>query len=151
MGLIKGIQIRPLESVQGGMSEFYNLQSSDETMVVKVPAHTIDDLFVHRNQTDQLLVVRGSFVLVILYNRQYQYIPLSTCVPQVVTIPPGILHGSINLSNEDCLLVNALLRHGEPQPKDYQPVTKPFPYDIQQAQLSLQNLEARASESLVKG
>ncbi len=108
MGLIKGIQIRPLESVQGGMAEFYNLQSSDETMVVKVPAHTVDDLFIHRNQTDQLLVVRGSFVLVILYNRQYQYIPLSTREPQVVTIPPGILHGSINLSNEDCLLVNAL-------------------------------------------
>ena len=151
MGLIKGIQIRPLESVQGGMSEFYNLQSSDETMVVKVPAHTIDDLFVHRNQTDQLLVVRGSFVLVILYNRQYQYIPLCTRVPQVVTIPPGILHGPINLSNEDCLMVNALLRHGDPHPKDYQPVKKPFPYDIQQAQLSLQNLEARAAKSLVKG
>ena len=151
MGLIKGIQIRPLESVQGGMAEFYNLQSSDETMVVKVPAHTVDDLFIHRNQTDQLLVVRGSFVLVILYNRQYQYIPLSTREPQVVTIPPGILHGSINLSNEDCLLVNALLRHGEPNPKDYQPVKKPFPYDIQQAQLSLQNLEARAAKSLVKG
>ncbi|MDJ0648617.1 MAG: dTDP-4-dehydrorhamnose 3,5-epimerase [Xenococcaceae cyanobacterium MO_188.B19] len=150
MGLIQGIQIRPLESIQGGMAEFYNLQSSDETMVVKVPANTIDDLFVHRNQTDQLLVVKGSFVLVILYNRQYQYIPLSTHVPQVVTIPPGILHGSINLSDEDCLLVNALLRHGEPHLKDYQPVTKPLPYDIKQAQLSLHNLEARASQSLVK-
>ena len=145
MGLIKGVQIRPLDSIQGGMAEFYTPQSSDETMVVKIPANTVDDLFVHKHQTDQLLLVRGSFVLVILYNRQYQYIPLSAQVPQVVTIPPRILHGSINLNDEDCLLVNAVLRHGKPHEKDYQPVTKPFPYNIEKAKLSLQNLEAKAS------
>ncbi|ELS04885.1 dTDP-4-dehydrorhamnose 3,5-epimerase-like enzyme [Xenococcus sp. PCC 7305] len=145
MGLIKGVQLRPLESIQGGMAEFYTPQSSDETMVVRIPAHTIDDLFVHRNQTDQLLVVKGSFVLIILYNRQYQYIPLSANVPQVVTIPPKILHGSINFSDEDCLLVNAVLRHGQPQAKDYQPAKKPFDYDIERAKLSLKNLEARTS------
>ncbi len=145
MGLIKGIQIRPLESIQGGMAEFYTPQSSDETMLVKVPANSVDDLFVHQNQTDQLLVVKGSFVLVVLYNRQYEYIPLSDLVPQVVTIPPGILHGSINLNHEDCLLVNAVLRHGEPHPRDYQPLTKPFPYNIEKAKLNLENLEAQAS------
>ena len=145
MGLIKGVQIRSLESIQGGMAEFYTPQSSDETMIVKVPANTVDDLFVHKHQTDQLLVVRGSFVLVILSNRQYHYIPLSAQLTQVVTIPPGILHGSINLADEDCLLVNAVLRHGQPHAKDYQPVTKPFPYNIEEAKLSLQNLEARAS------
>ena len=143
MGLIQGVQISPLESIQGGMAEFYTPQSSNETMLVKVPAHTVDDLFVHRHQTDQLLVVRGSFVLVILSNRQYQYIPLSAQVAQVVTIPPGILHGAINLNDEDCWLVNAVLRHGQPHPQDYQPVTKPFPYNIEKAQLSLQTLEAQ--------
>ena len=146
MGLIKSVTLHPLESIQGGMAEFYTPQSSNETMVVKVPAKTVDDLFVHKYQTDQLLVVRGSFVLVILYNRQYQYIPLSDRVPQVVTIPPGILHGSINFDDEDCLLVNAVLRHGEPHEKDYQPVTKPFAYDIEQAKLSLQNLQAQVSD-----
>jgi hypothetical protein len=55
MGLIKGVSIRNLESIQGGMAEFYTLQSSNETMVVKVPANTVDDLFVHKQQTDQLL------------------------------------------------------------------------------------------------
>ena len=61
--------MKRIESIQGGMAEFYTPQSSDETMVVKVPANTIDDLFVHKHQTDQLLVVRGSFVLVVLYNK----------------------------------------------------------------------------------
>ncbi|MEL6578951.1 MAG: dTDP-4-dehydrorhamnose 3,5-epimerase, partial [Cyanobacteria bacterium J06621_12] len=56
MGLITGVSVKTIESIQGGMSEFYTPQSSDETMVVKVPANSIDDLFVHKQQTDQLLV-----------------------------------------------------------------------------------------------
>ncbi len=144
MGLIPGITLQTIKSIQGGMAEFYTPQSSDETMVVKVPAKTIDDLFVHKHQTDQLLVVRGSFVLVILYNRAYQYIPLSEDFPQVVTIPRGVLHGSINLSDQDCLLVNAVLRHGEPTERDYQPLARPFPYDIEKARLSLQDISAKA-------
>ena len=142
MGLIAGVSIQPIESIQGGMAEFYTLQSSDETMVVKVPAQTIDDLFVHKKQTDQLLVVRGSFVLVILYNKQYQYIPLSEKNPQRVTIPRGILHGAINLEDEDCLLVNAVIRHGKPSDRDYKPLPKPFPYDLEKAQACLDNLLA---------
>lgn len=145
MGLIKGVTIKAIESIQGGMAEFYTPQSSDETMIVKVPAKTEDDLFVHKHQTDQLLVVKGSFILVVLYNKQYQYIPLSEEIPQVVTIPPGILHGAINFEDRDCLLVNAVLRHGEPQPRDYQPITKPFPYDLQQAKFSFDRLLTKPS------
>lgn len=130
MGLTKGIEIRYLESIRGGMSEFYTPQSSHETMLVQIPPHTIDDLFVHRHQTDQLLVVRGSFVLVVLHNRQYQYVPLSDRHPVVVTIPPFVPHGAINLSSEPCVLVNAVLRHGEPQARDYQPLQPPFPYNL---------------------
>ncbi|HEY9768248.1 MAG TPA: hypothetical protein V6C71_07020 [Coleofasciculaceae cyanobacterium] len=144
MGLIQGVTVQTIKSIQGGMAEFYTPQSSDETMVVKVPARTIDDLFVHKHQTDQLLVVRGSFVLVVLYDRAYQYIPLSEDFPQVVTIPRGVLHGSINLSDQDCLLVNAVLRHGEPTERDYQPLARPFPYDIEKARLSLQDISAKA-------
>ena len=147
MGLINGVFIRPLESIQGGMAEFYTPQSSNETTIVKVLAHAIDDLFMHKNQTDQLLVVRGSFVLVILYDRQYQYIPLSEQLPQVVIIPPNILHGAINLSSKDCLLVNAVLRHGSPHEKDYQPLKKPFPYDLEAARLSLNTLNSQAISS----
>ena len=145
MGLIQGVTVETIESIQGGMSEFYTPQSSDETMVVKVPANSVDDLFVHKHQTDQLLVVKGGFVLVILYDRAYQYIPLSEEIPQVVTIPKGVLHGSINLSDRDCLLVNAVLRHGEPTARDYQPVARPFPYDLKQAEYKWQNIYETAA------
>jgi hypothetical protein len=131
MGLIKEVTIRPLESIQGGMTQFYTPQSSHETMLVEIPAQTIDDLFVHKFQTDQLVVVRGSFVLVILQNRQYQYLVLNEKIPLVVTIPPGVPHSAINLESESCFLVNAVLRHGATHPKDYQPMKPPFPYDLE--------------------
>lgn len=130
MGAIAGIEIVQLESIQGGMAQFYTPQSSNETMLVEIPAGAMDDLFVHRFQTDQLLVVRGSFVLVVLQNRQYRYVRLSEDCPQVVKIPPQVPHGAINLSSEPCVLVNAVLRHGEAHPKDYRPMKPPFPYDL---------------------
>ncbi len=130
MGLKTQIEIISLESIKGGMAEFYTPQSSHETMLVNIPAHTIDDLFVHRSQTDQLLVVRGSFILVVLQNRKYQYIPLSESCPQVVKIPPGVPHGAINLSDFPCVLVNAVLRHSAPTDRDYRPLRRPIPYDM---------------------
>ncbi len=152
MGLKNKVSIKKLESIQGGMSQFYTPQSSNETMLVQIPANSIDDLFVHHFQTDQLLVVRGSFVLVILQNRQYQYILASEDLPQVIKIPPGIPHGAINLSDKPCLLVNAVLRHGEIYPKDYQPIPKPFNYDlarVKQLKNSLFN-HSNLNDGLVK-
>lgn len=37
MGLVNQIQIRRLESIKGGMTEFDTPQSSNETMLVQVP------------------------------------------------------------------------------------------------------------------
>lgn len=68
------LEIRPLESIKGGMTHFFTFQASHETMLVQIPANTIDDLFVHKSQTDQLLVVKGEFVLVTLINKKYQYL-----------------------------------------------------------------------------
>lgn len=142
MALVRQVEIYPISSVKGGMAEFYTPQSSHETMLVHVPGGTIDELFVHHFQTDQLLVVRGHFVLVVLQNRQYQYIPLSESVPKVVKIPPGVPHGAINLSAEACVLVNAVLRHGPACTKDYQPLSRPFPYDMERVRWLWQDLRS---------
>lgn len=143
MGLAKTISIVQLESIQGGMTQFYTPQSSHETVLVQVPAGTVEDLFVHRFQTDQLLAVRGSCVLAILENRQYRYIPLSENKPQVLTIPTGVLHGVINVSDIPCFVVNAVLRHGKVNPRDYQPRPRPFPYDLKAAQTALDSLNSK--------
>lgn len=141
MGLVSRVEVRWLDSIKSGMVEFYTPQASHETMLAQIAAKTVDDLFVHHFQTDQLLVVRGSFVLVVLQNRQYEYIPLIDRQPKVVTIPPGIPHGAINLRDEPCLLVNAVLRHGPANEKDYRPLRKPFPYDIAKAKKLLDSPE----------
>ena len=130
MGLKRRVTVKPLESTDSGMAQFFTPQTSHETMMVKVEAGIADDLFVHRFQTDQLFVVSGSLVLVVLQNRQYRYIPLSARSPQVVMIPPGIPHGAVNLSTEPCVVVNAVIRHGQPYDRDYRPLKSPFPYDM---------------------
>jgi uncharacterized RmlC-like cupin family protein len=140
MGLIREVEVRSLTSIKGGMAEFYTPQASHETMLVQVPAHARDDLFVHHFQTDQLLVVRNSFVLVVLQNRRYRYIALCETHPAVVQISPGIPHGAINLSGEPCVLVNAVLRHGPTHQRDYRPMTPPRPYDLAAAQAAIDAL-----------
>ncbi len=150
MNKARGIEIRYLESIKGGMAQFFTPQASNETMLVQIAPNTIDDLFVHKSQTDQLLVVKGGFVLVTLINKQYQYIPLSEKYPAVVTIPVGVLHGSINTSSEPCVLVNAVLRHREPQKLDYVTRGRPFPYDLAAAEEAWNNFEATKQAS-VKG
>ena len=145
MGLIQGVTVCPLSSVKGGMSEFYTPQSSHETIMVQVPGGAIEDLFVHRTQTDQLLVVRGSLVLVTLQNRRYQYIPLSESRPAVVRIPPGVLHGAINPSSEPCVIINAVFRHKPAHELDYRPLKHPFPYDMHVVQSLWTELHRQAS------
>lgn len=145
MALIRGVEIQQLASIHSGMAQFYTPQSSHETMLVQIPAGADDNLFVHHFQTDQLLVVRGSFVLVVLQNRKYQYIPLSQDCPQVVTIPPGVPHGAINLSDNPCMVVNAVLRHGPISERDYRPLRQPFPFDLNLAQSVLVQLTCPAA------
>jgi hypothetical protein len=138
MGLIDSVEIKYLTSMKSGMSEFYTPQSSHETVLVQVAPWANDDLFVHHFQTDQLLVVRGSFVLVILQNRKYSYIGMSENLPSVVKIPPNIPHAAINFSHEPCFVVNAVLRHGKAHEKDYTPLKRPFPYDLDAARAALE-------------
>jgi uncharacterized RmlC-like cupin family protein len=139
MSLSKGVEIHHLTSVKAGMIQFYTPQASHETMLVQIPPNTIDDMFVHKYQTDQLMVVRGNFVLVILHNGKYQYIPLSDSEPKVVTIPQMVPHSAINIGSEPCMIINAVIRHGDAHPADYRPLKAPFPYDLSQLDRLAQN------------
>ncbi|BAZ39112.1 hypothetical protein NIES4101_50640 [Calothrix sp. NIES-4101] len=145
MSQARGIEIRYLESIKGGMAQFFTPQASNETMLVQVPAGAIDDLFVHKSQTDQILVVKGEFVLVTLINKKYQYIPLSETQPAVVKIPPGVLHGAINFSSLPCVVVNAVLRHRPPQPNDYIPRPRPYEYNLDAAKSALESLSVTST------
>jgi hypothetical protein len=123
----KRIKVGKLDSMTVGIVSFYSLANSNQTAVVHIAGNFIDDMFVHRyqkdqlHQTDQLLVVKGRILMTNLYNREYQYTLLSEKKPTIITIPLGVLHGAINLSEEPCIVVNAVLQHGQTHEKDYLP------------------------------
>lgn len=137
MGLIHKFECMKLAQEQVKGITFFSPQSSDETVLFEIAPQTIDDLFCHHFQTDQLLVVQGSMVAVCLQNRQYHYILMSDRIPQVVKIPAGVPHLVINLSSEPCWVINALIRHGVFHPKDYQPLKKPFLLDMERVETLL--------------
>lgn len=127
----EGLEICPLDSEKSLETLEVDLPLfAHETTMVRIEPGTIEELFVHHFQTDQLLVVKGSAVLVTLQNKHYQYILMSESKPMVVRIPPGIPHSAINLSGKPCIAINSIVRHGPPFARDYRPLRKPFPFDL---------------------
>ncbi|CAD5966655.1 hypothetical protein PCC9214_03536 [Planktothrix tepida] len=135
MGLIKKVEYIQLEKFKDEGLYRYSPLSSNETVLYELPGHSIDDgLFCHRFQTDQLLALRGSMVLVFIQNRHNHYVLLTENVPLLVTIPPGIPHAVMNPISQPCLYLNAIIRHSTPHVKDYQPIQKLFPFDMAQVE-----------------
>ena len=85
------------------------------------------------------MVLRGSLDLIVLQNRQFQLIRLQDSDRTWVRIPPRIPHAAINRSGEVVTMVNAVLRHGPVDPRDYQP--RPIPRALMPQWLALQKLE----------
>jgi len=44
--------------------------------------------------------------------------------------PYLLVHPRFTLGNDSCFFVNAVLRHGETHVKDYQPIKRPFAYNL---------------------
>ena len=130
-----GLEICPVD--QAGVME-YQIPSSHETNLVHIAPGTIEELFVHHFQTDQLLVVKGKVVLIVLVNGQYEYHLLSDRTPQVIKIPPGLPHSAVNLSHEPCIAINSVIRHGAPYARDYRPLKRRLPYDMERIQSLLE-------------
>ena len=72
-------------------------------------------------QTDQLQVISGSLDLIVLQDRRLRCIHLRDDEPIWLRIPPGVPHGAINRSSRPAVVVNAVLRHGASDPRDYLP------------------------------
>ena len=83
------------------------------------------ELLCHRFQTDQLQVISGSQDLIVLQDRRLRCIRLREDEPTWLRIPPGVPHGAINRSSRPAVVVNAVLRHGASDPRDYQPRAVP--------------------------
>jgi hypothetical protein len=125
MALSRTVELLPVERSLHGDALFSAPRTSDETLIAEISCGDSFELFCHRFQTDQLLVLRGAIDLVVLQNRQLRCIPLREDEATWVCIPPGVPHGAVNRGRLPALLVNAVLRHGPSDPRDYRPLPVP--------------------------
>jgi hypothetical protein len=125
MPLARRVEILPLERLRSGHAVFSDARASDETLIAEIDTERSCELFCHRRQTDQLMVLRGAVDLVVLENRHLRRIRLREDEASWVRIPPGIPHGAINRGRTPAVIVNAVLRHGPSDPRDYR--ARPVP------------------------
>ena len=135
----QSIEIFRCAGLDSGIAFFSDPIPSHETLIADVKATPHAELFCHRHQTDQLMVLSGSLDLIILRNRQFQLIRLQQNNRTWVRIPPRVPHAAIIRNNQTATVVNAVLRHGPVDPRDYQP--RPIPRALMPQWLALQSLE----------
>jgi hypothetical protein len=115
------VEILPLERSRSGQHLFSEPRSCDATLIAEIGTARSCELFCHLRQTDQLMVLRGAVDLVVLENRRLRRIRLREDEAAWVRIPPGVPHGAINRGRTPAVMVNAVLRHGPSDPRDYLP------------------------------
>jgi oxalate decarboxylase/phosphoglucose isomerase-like protein (cupin superfamily) len=108
-----------------GSTLFSDPLPSHETLIAEVSSSSTGELFCHRRQTDQLMVLRGCIDLIVLQAGRLRRITLREDEATWVRIPPGVPHGAINRGRRPAVVVNAVLRHGPGDPRDYRP--RPVP------------------------
>ena len=117
----RSVELLAARSTASGSTVFSEPLTSDETLIAEVRSSNRGELFCHRFQTDQLQVICGSLDLIVLQDRRLRCIHLREDEPTWLRIPPGVPHGAINRSSRPAVVVNAVLRHGASDPRDYQP------------------------------
>ena len=71
------------------------------------------------------MVLRGWIDLIVLQEGRLRSITLREDEASWVRISPGIPHGAIHRGRQPAVVVNAVLRHGPSDPRDYQPRPSP--------------------------
>lgn len=125
MALSRMVEVIQLEPTITGSTTFFEPQASHETLISEVGVAHVCELFCHRRQTDQLILLRGAIDLIVLQNGRLRRITLREDESRVVRIPPGVPHAAINRCRRPSVVVNAVLRHGPSDPRDYLPRRMP--------------------------
>ena len=119
------VAVIPWQGCRSGATVFGAPRPSDETMIAEVSDSAAGELYCHRHQTDQLMVLRGWLDLIVVQAGRLQLITLRDDEATWVRIPPRVPHGAINRGSRPAVVVNAVLRHGPSDPRDYR--ARPVP------------------------
>lgn len=124
------IELLPSVPSRFGDTIFFSPLLSDETLIAEIAPTQGGELFCHRHQTDQLMVLKGEMDLVVVEQGRLRSLTLREGDGTWLRIPPCVPHGAINRGQNPVLLVNAVLRHGVSDPRDYLP--RPVPIALRQ-------------------
>jgi len=116
--------VEPISYMTTSGCKFYTSFKSTDTFICEVSHNNPFEMFCHENQTDQLIPIHGTMYLFYIHEMDVKYVTLCAESPVCIIIPPTVIHGSINVSGKSAAVVNALVRHHEPAPNDYVPITR---------------------------
>lgn len=124
----RSVEILPSSGERAGLAFLREPLTSDETLIAEVAPSIRAELFCHRHQTDQLMVLRDGIDLIVLQNKRLRRIALREDEPTWVRVPPGVPHGAINRGPAAAIVVNAVLRHRPSDGREYQ--ARPVPASL---------------------
>jgi hypothetical protein len=75
----------------------------------------------HYAHDDQLKIITGLAIVLIIYNKQMHYIPL-TPSSDLLIIPTGSWHSLVNLNEDSIHYQNWMILKHQPVKKDYMPI-----------------------------
>jgi hypothetical protein len=88
MPLCRRVAVLPRQASMAGSTLFSDPLPSHETLIAEVSSSSTGELFCHRRQTDQLMVLRGCIDLIVLQAGQLRRITLREDEATWVRIPP---------------------------------------------------------------
>jgi hypothetical protein len=93
----------------------------------------------HIAHDDQLKIISGSAIALILWNKQIHYVPLNE-TSDVFVIPALTWHCLVNIENVDTQYQNWMILHKQPTKKDYYPAPIKHKFDFSAGELALRSM-----------
>ncbi|XHX80818.1 MAG: cupin domain-containing protein [Stenomitos frigidus ULC029] len=102
-------------------------QGSDPTVAIIQPG-TVETMYYHEHQTDQLTCVEGRMVLILLVDGKLEYHLLDAAKPETFVIPPLVPHSAYNPGPTNCVIFNTRVPHRHNEKDLHEATPPPFDY-----------------------
>jgi hypothetical protein len=109
----------------------------DAVLDLLLPCGIPDEIYgeCHLAHDDQLKIIEGNAIVLIIINRQMHYIPLNVN-SDLLIIPTGTWHSLVNTSNSDVRYQNWMIIKRPSVKKDYYPTKIKHKFDVNLASIS---------------
>lgn len=116
----------------------------DAILQLRLMSGIPDTLFgeCHIAHTDQIKILNGKAIVLIIFDRKIHYIPLNQ-KSDLLIIPASTWHSLINIDNSPLDYQNWMIDHKKPVAKDYYPAKTSHSFDLELANLAFVTNQAQ--------